>query len=218
MLDLNISNTVKPNITALLTAAEWDGFAQVRLIVDPGALVNTLTIPALAFPTLPRLLVGAGARIGGVSGGGDALYTRTPIEVENYGTISGGGGGGGNGGGANVVRDGQSAFANGGSGGRGAGFQSNSLTILSSTSGGPGTFNQVTTPSWGGGDLGYARAHGGDGGSGGSWRQSGSAGTEGYITGSYMAGSYANPGGGGGAAGLNVNGIEYITWIVRGDA
>ena len=225
-LVLNISNLAYPNISSRLAAANWDGIAPVRLVVDPGAMVNTLAIPAISFPNEIYLLIGAGALVGGVGGinaqsGGDALQTSVPIKIENHGSIKGGGGQGGSGGRATVRRFASTSVAQGGAPGDGQGFFGGSLSIFAATNGSPGDTQTNTTPSgpgeWITGDSGSALAVGGNGGSGGGWRTAGSSGQPGGYAGSYSAAS-AEPGQPGTLAGLNVRGLEFVTWILRGDA
>ena len=225
---LNLSNLANPNISSRLTAASWDGIAPVRLVVDPGALLNTLNIPNITFPNGIFLLVGAGALVGGVRDinggpGGDAITTGVPISIENHGSVKGAGGGGGAGGNASVRRFGSTSSANGGTFGLGQGFRSlASLIVDAETFGANGGVETNTQPAgpgdgWITGDSGSATAYGGKGGGGGAWRSAGAAGAPGAYTGSYSAAT-ANPGQPGKIAGLNVRGIELVTWIVRGDA
>lgn len=226
-LVLNLSNLANPNITSRLTAASWDGIAPVRLVVNPGALLNTLNIPSLTFPNGIFLLVGAGALVGGVRDvnggpGGDAITTSVPLSIENYGSIKGAGGAGGSGGNATVNRFGSTSTAFGGPRGLGQGFQSlGSLIVDAAAAGDNGDVQVNTTPPGGGdwivGDSGSATARGGNGGRGGDWRGAGSAGQAGSYSGSYSSAS-SQPGAAGTAAGLNVRGIANVTWIVRGDA
>lgn len=225
-LVLNISNTATPNIGSLLSAAGWDNVTPVRLVVDPGAAVNTLVIPAISFPGGVNLYVGAGAFVGGLGakrfgGGGDAFTTNVPISIENYGSFKGGGGNGGGGGSATVRRFDSTSNAFGGSGGQGQGF-ANSTTLaiqyLEYGFAGQTLVNTRASPGeWIVGDSGSATAQGGYGGNGGEWRSSGSSGSAGSYSGSYSSAS-AQPGSPGGSAGLNVRNIELVTWIVRGDA
>lgn len=226
-LELNLSNTSNPNVQTRLTSAGWDGFSPVRLIVDAGAMLNTLTIPTISFANGLFLFVGSGALIGGVRGsvgspGGYAIYTRVPMIIENHGSIKGGGGGGGKGGGATVNRFGTSRTAYGGDGAPGQGFISTAtLEIASAVYGYAGGEVTNSTPpgpgDWIAGDSGSATAYGGRGGNGGPWRSPGSSGHNGAYTGSYSSASSTN-GSPGTAAGLNVNGVEFVTWALRGDA
>lgn len=224
---LNLSNTVNPNIQSRLNSAGWDGNSRVKLVVDPSTLLNTLVIPTISFPNDLYILIGQGALTGGVKGtafsaGGDAIYTRVPIFIENYGSIKGGGGGGGPGGEASVTRFGVTKTSDGAYGGEGQGFVDLfSLVVADKSIGGYGSTVTNTTPpgpgEWIIGDTGSATARGGNGGNGGGWRQPGSSGADGTVGGSYSSAS-TSPGRSGYAAGLNINGIQYVTWIVRGDA
>lgn len=217
-LVINISNTIKPNIQTLLTSANWDGGARVKLVVNPSALVNTLNIPSLTFPSGIHLLIGAGALVGGELNGGHAITTSVPISIENYGAIKGGGGRGGQGGSASVNRNRETAGASGGRGGGSQGFESNTLTVGNWAYGTPGQEVQLGDgTSFGPGDVGWARAFGGQGGRGGAWREAGYAGYSGKVAGTYSS-SNVQPGKPGQPAGKNVNGEQHVTWVVRGDA
>lgn len=223
---LNISNLAAPSINTLLAAAGWDAVAPVRLEVNAGALVNTLDIPDRDYPNGLYLYIGAAALIGGLRGGpglrgGFALRTRRRITIENYGSFKGGGGGGGSGGSAWVQRYAGPVWGYGGAGGAGQGFaNAGSLAIVAATPGDGGSSSTDTSSSgggsWGGG-AGSATASGGNGGDGGAWRQPGWGGSSGALSGSYTDG-YSEGGTPGAAAGLNVDGLEHVTWVVRGDA
>lgn len=219
---LNISNTINPNISSLLTAANWNGISPVRLEVDASALVNTLVIPAISFPNGIYLFVGVGALIGGLQGrsgsgqpktGGHAITTNgVAISIENWGAIKGGGGLGGRGGDAsgNWTEYGAPVTVNGtgGDGGFGQGFVAGTLTIATAQNGWNGGYES--------GSGGWAA--GGSGGRGGNWRQAGASGGGGTNGGSGLEGGSTSAGEAGYAAGLNVNGVASVTWVRQGDA
>lgn len=223
-LEINISNTVKPNIQSLLASAGWDGAGHVRLVVDPNAKVNTLTIPALNFPNGLYLYIGAGALVGGRRGStqpaSDALTVNAPITIENHGAIKGGGGRGGDGANAWIERYEGVKWAYGGGGGYGEGFSGDTLDIYPASNGDAG-YSITDSSSQPGGSFGGgggpAYATGGTGGRGGNWRQGGYSGGASSISGNYVRG-YSGPGYSGVDAGKNIVNEHYVTWVLRGDA
>lgn len=219
-LVINITNTVNPNIPALVTAAGWLGTMQKIRIVSTG-LVNTLSIPASLDGADITLDFTSASFVGGTYNGGTAIKTRAHIKARNLGTLAGGGGAGGNGALAWLQRMAnghqQSLECYGGAGGRGQGFAAGSLTVLSAQSGGPGEYKKLSaTGSFGGGGgRGIAELWAGGGGAGGGWGSGGGGSNFASVSGDFdsWSGGGINPGG---AAGKAVDGDSYITWISTG--
>lgn len=220
-LVLDISNTVKPDIPALVQAAGWVGAAQKIRIVN-NALVNTLTIPSSLAGADITLVNAAGARIGGsIMTRSSALTLRTATKIQNLGVISGFGGWGGGGATAWISRvyngTTQSATGSGGGAGQGQGF-GYGLDIFNSSGGSPGTTGTLgATGSFGGGGggRGTASATGGYGGPGGSWGVPGGDGYGGSISGDYDNGSPGAPGVGD-ISGVYIDGASYAIWLATG--
>ena len=228
---LNVTNLVKPNVSALATAQGWLGKVQPLIIVSTG-LVNTLDIPADMDGADILLDLSAASFVGGKYSGGTALKTRAHIKVRNLGTLAGGGGRGGNGGVTNVQFRSPDyipaiSWGYGGAGGAGQGFDTESLTIYAANAGAAGTSSGIVYgSSAGGGPVGgggrpQGQAFGGTGGTGGDWGFPGAGGGVSSTSISAPAGtSYADGGAAfgdsGGAAGKAVDGNSYITWISVG--
>ena len=222
---LDISNTVKPDIAALLSAGGWFGKQQKLRIVN-SALVNTLEIPASLDGADITLVNASAGLIGGVRNAGTAIKTRAPIKIINEGSINGGGGAGGAGGTTNVQFQAPTYYPDvgwgyGGSGGNGQGFGVSDLTVYPATGGSAGTsMGAITGVSQGGGFGGgnaWAQAYGGDGGWGGSWGNAGyiggttsASGAGGYVSGSPVYGSA------GARSGYYVDGNNFVTWLSTG--
>lgn len=226
VLTLDISNTVNPNIPALLSAAGWAGNAQAVRLVNNG-LVNTLNIPSSLGGADLTLVNASGKLIGGVANGGTALTVRAAVKIDNQGTLAGGGGKGERGGDAWVSRTTpggafQYTAGAGDTAGDGQGFAPGSLTILSATAAsGRSSGHLSPTGAFGGGSgRGAADAYGGRGGAGGAWGQPGirdPSGVQGY---GFVSGDYDNSGAGGNfgssPAGKYIDGASYVTWINTG--
>lgn len=150
---------------------------------------------------------GSGFGVNGSVGnpGGTALYTRFPVKIElpASGKIWSGGGGGG-GGGQWVQLSGGFAQDPGGGGGGGAGV------VGGAGGGGAGPVGAEGSPTAGG--VGAVSLHGGRGGNGGSPGVAGGAGNGSISFGSSIL--YA--GGAGGAAGIAIDGVSFITYTVTG--
>lgn len=232
-LVINITNTVRPDIVALVNAAGWLGPVQPIRIVSTG-LVNTLDIPAGALSGSDITLdLSSASFIGGTYNGGTAaLKTRVPIKVSNLGTLAGGGGAGGYGATA-WVRFSAPDFvpASGwgyyGAPGRGQGFAADSLQVLPATSGEAGTNSGTVYGYQAGGGGGFgggvanAQAQGGTGGAGGNWGQNGNTGGGSSTTSTGTAGkSYEHAeypyGADGQSAGYYIDGNSYVTWLATG--
>lgn len=222
---LDISNTVKPDIVALLSAGGWFGKQQKLRIVN-SALVNTLEIPASLDGADITLVNASAGLIGGVRNAGTAIKTRAHIKIDNAGSINGGGGGGGPGGSTSVHFTEPTYYPTrgwgyGGDGGSGQGFGASDLTVYPATGGSAGTSTGAITgvrqgASFGGGND-WAQAYGGDGGWGGNWGNAGytggtasASGTGGYVSGG------ANLGYDGQLAGYYLDGNNFVTWINTG--
>lgn len=221
-LVINITNTVNPNIPALVTAAGWLGTMQKIRIVSTGQ-VNTLDIPASLDGADITLDFTSASFVGGTYNSGTALKTRAHIKVINAGTIAGGGGAGGRGGNAWVQRSifgggSESANGYGGSPGDGQGFVPGSITVRAATVGQAGTEGTLPARSVPGTPTrGSAIATGGDGGDGGGWGSPGqlSPSRDGGVGGDYD--TYGvTAGSGSGLAGLYIDGNSYVTWLLTG--
>ena len=222
---LDISNTVKPDIAALLSAGGWFGKQQKLRIVN-SALVNTLEIPASLDGADITLVNASAGLIGGVRNAGTAIKTRAHIKIDNAGSINGGGGGGGGGGYTNVQFQAPTyipavGWGYGGAGGYGQGFGESNLTIYARSYGAAGTSTGVIYGTRYGGSFGgggeWAQAYGGEGGTGGYWGQAGDNG--GYSStsgvGGYVSGG-AGSGYAGQLAGYYIDGNDFVTWINTG--
>lgn len=222
---LDISNTVKPNIVALLAVGGWFGKQQQLRIIN-SSLVNTLEIPASLDGADITLVNASGGLIGGARNAGTAIKTRAHIKIDNAGSINGGGGGGGSGGNTNVQFQAPTyipdvGWGYGGAGGYGQGFGESNLTIYARSFGAAGTSTGVIYGSYEGGSFGgggeWAQAYGGEGGTGGDWGQAGdiggSASTSGF--GGYVSGG-DNSGYAGQLAGYYIDGNDFVTWINTG--
>ena len=231
VLQLNISNTVNPNINQMLTNAGWNGSAMVELLIGAGSLVNTLVIPTRSFPGGLRLTIGAGARLGGIGGGrgvpsgqagsdgtvgGTALYTRTAITINNGGFISGGGQKGGAGAARWVTYGGGSTRYDSGwaDGGNGQGFVGNSLTIANAESGQTGTYIEYPGAVLGGQTKPWAR--GGDGATGATWGNWSNNGGSGDVGGSYSDSGSSSLAPHPVEAAFAIDGNAYCTYEVLG--
>lgn len=220
VLTLDITNTVNPNISALLTAAGWLGKLQPVRIVNNGN-VNTLDIPASIDGTDITLINPAGKLIGGLVGGGTAIKTRAHIKIDSLGSIFGGGGRGNSGGSCWATRgDGRSASASGGGAGGGQGFGAGSLTVFDATDGYPGNMSYLPpTGVFGGGGASYGPlyVYGGRGGMGGTWGNVGQNHQDRY---GYADGDYSGVGSGEPTpptpGGYYIDGNNYVTWINTG--
>lgn len=219
-LVLEISNTAKPDILALVQAAGWVGTSQKIRLVNTG-LVNTLTIPSSLVGADITLVNAAGARIGGSTWArSTALTLRVATKIQNLGIISGHGGQGGTGATAWISRDAfgatQTATGSGGGPGSGQGFD-HGLTLINYTYGSSGTTGTLgATGSFGGtAGRGTASATGGGGGDGGSWGQAGSPGGAGSISGDYDTGSTGTPSDGV-QPGYYIDGASFATWLATG--
>lgn len=222
---LDISNTVKPDIVALLSAGGWFGKQQQLRIVNNGK-VNTLDIPASLDGADITLVNASAGLIGGVYNGGTAIKTRAHIKIDNAGSINGGGGRGGSGG-STVVQFQAPTYipavgrGYGGAGGDGQGFGESNLTIYARSLGAAGTSTGVIYGSRSGGGFGggaeWAQAYGGGGGPGGDWGLSGNFGGFSRVSGvgGYVSGG-VNPGPSGQRAGYYIDGNSYVTWINTG--
>jgi len=224
--ELDLSGKASPNIASLLSAGGWNTSDRVHLIVRPSQLLNTLVIPSMNFPMGVRLIIGAGAVVGGVRGatgpGGTAIRTEVPIEIDNGGAIYGGGGEGGPGGYVYFKRStGPDAdvmfYAYGGAGGAGQGFDSASVMTVSADAYGAGGSTAFARPSgFGGGDAGTTGT-GGNGGRGGAWGVGGSRGADAALTGEHSYAewpSYTHSNGH--PAGYYIDGNALVTWINTG--
>lgn len=213
-IDINISNTVNPNINTLLTNAGWDGQAKVRLIVNAGTLVNTLVIPTRAYPRGIELHIGAGAIVGGERTSGTAIYTRSNLAIYNSGSVRGGGGDGGEGGRAWAEYGSKRVWGIGGYGGRGEGFAPGTLTITGWSYGSSGSTETYSGAVLGGQTQPWAT--GGSGDRGGAWGTGGVSGDRGTYGGSYSVGGtdFGYPGG---RAGYYIDGTAYTTWPTVGE-
>ena len=222
---LDISNTVKPDIAALLSAGGWFGKQQKLRIVN-SALVNTLDIPASLDGADITLVNASACLIGGVRNAGTAIKTRAHIKIDNAGSINGGGGGGGSGGNTNVQFQAPTyipavGWGYGGAGGDGQGFGDSNLTIYARSFGAAGTSTGVIYGSYAGGGFGgggeWAQAYGGEGGTGGDWGQAGDTGGSASTSGvgGYVSGG-ASPGYAGQLAGYYIDGNDFVTWINTG--
>ena len=222
---LDISNTVKPDIVALLSAGGWFGKQQKLRIVN-SALVNTLEIPASLDGADITLVNASAGLIGGVRNAGTAIKTRAHIKIDNAGRINGGGGGGGPGGTTNVQFRGPTyipavGWGYGGAGGDGQGFDDSTLTIYARRPGAAGTSSGVIQGIRAGGSFGggseWAQAYGGEGGTGGDWGQAGGTGGSASTSGvgGYTSGG-ATPGNAGQLAGYYIDGNNFVTWINTG--
>ena len=222
---LDISNTVKPDIVALLSAGGWFGKQQKLRIVN-SALVNTLEIPASLDGADITLVNASAGLIGGRRNAGTAIKTRAHIKIDNAGRINGGGGGGGSGGNTNVQFQAPTytpavGWGYGGAGGDGQGFGPSNLTIYARSSGAAGTSTGVIYGIRDGGGFGgggeWAQAYGGEGGTGGDWGQAGGTGGSASTSGvgGYVSGG-ANLGYAGQLAGYYIDGNDFVTWINTG--
>lgn len=216
LFDLNLSNKIRPNVTALLTAAGYTGGA-VRLYVAPNANVNTLDLPVL--PAGSILYIGAGALIAPYSYSVPALRVRSALAIENFGAIKGAGGEGGTGGAAQVIKNqgpdaGVLMRAEGGAGSLGQVMTDGTLTPSTVATPVAG-YSLFARPSGFGGDPG-ATATSGRGGYGGQLGLPGSAGIAGAISGYYQSGSSVYAGEPGYSPGPAVAGTAFITWVRKG--
>ena len=219
------ANVYNPNIAALATAAGWSTGGKIDLIINSGVDVARLEIPA-SIPNNTVSITNNG-RIGGVSGGrpeapttgGTGLYVRSRITLTNNGTIFGAGGRGGDGEGMRLCWGGDCHSANGGNGGRGAGFFSTdgSWSIIeyqsSAGAGNPGG-TSTRTPTGYPGDSGstISAGRGGDGGAIGQPGQNGASASTGGSYDSSTPVARTTPG----LAGCYVDGNSNITWIATG--
>ncbi|MFA9283373.1 MULTISPECIES: hypothetical protein [unclassified Comamonas] len=202
-----------PDIAALARARGWNGYSPIICTINSGVDIATLSISGIPHDCLTIINRG---RIGGVLNGGNALYTRTRIRIDNTsGTVFGGGGLGGGGGSYLIQNPNSSSYrasGNGGSGGNGAGFSSSGVVTMSNAqSGFSGSSQQLGGPSTG--SLGVS--YGGRGGYGGSLGQAGSIGSNGSASGNYTLIQVYQPSQGQ-PAGLYVDGASFVTWIVEG--
>lgn len=222
---LDISNTVKPDIVALLSAGGWFGKQQQLRIVNNG-MVNTLEIPASLDGADITLVNPVGKLIGGTSNSGTAIKTRAHIKIDNAGSINGGGGGGGSGGNTNVQFQAPTyipavGWGYGGAGGYGQGFGESNLTIYARGLGAAGTSTGVIYGTREGGGFGgggeWAQAYGGEGGTGGDWGLGGNSGGFSSVSGvgGYVSGGVSS-GYGGLLAGYYIDGNSYVTWLATG--
>ena len=222
---LDISNTVKPDIVALLSAGGWFGKQQQLRIIN-SSLVNTLEIPASLDGADITLVNASAGLIGGVRNAGTAIKTRAHIKIDNAGSINGGGGGGGSGGNTNVQFQAPTyipavGWGDGGAGGDGQGFGESNLTIYARRFGAAGTSTGVIYGTRDGGGFGgggeWAQAYGGEGGTGGDWGQAGGTGGSASTSGvgGYTSGG-ATPGNAGQLAGYYIDGNNFVTWINTG--
>lgn len=211
---LTIAASVRnPDVYALATAAGWSGSGLIRLTINAGVDVATLTIPN-SIPSGLLTIINNG-RIGGVLNGGTALTVRSNATVINNGTIFGGGGNGGAGAWKAIFRGtGYVATGSAGSGGNGAGFTSSgSVAMVGQTSGTAGSPQTIGGPSIGGTTQGTAT--GGRGGDGGAIGVQGQPGNYGTTSGTFESQSDGTPGAGG-AAGNYIDGNVYVAWQVPG--
>lgn len=178
----------------------------ITVIIEPGVTVNASAPGGTAFntgimPTGSKVKLinrgairggggngGVGADLSGVAcldqnnetsgaAGGNAIITRVPITIENYGTIAAGGGGGGGGGGIVLVRPGGGGGGGAGSpaGFGGPGGTSTGLCLVGNCVN--GIAGTLTT----GGAGGACGAN--DGGTGGGLGAAGTAGVAGAVGG-----------------------------------
>ena len=129
-----------PNVTAILTAAGWDGdAAEIVLTIDSGVKIGSASpaTPSLIMPAFPAESVvtlvnngkimgaggngGAGAPIGGTAlpgrPGGTALRVQSSVTIQNAGQVYGGGGGGGGSGWWSIKDDSVPGYSGGGGAG-----------------------------------------------------------------------------------------------------
>lgn len=200
---LNISaNSVNPDIRALCVAGGWNQFSGVLVNVT-AARVNRIALGSSSFPGGIEIYLSPSTWLG--TDGAAALSTSVPVTMDNRGTIAGVGGSGGRGE-TFYYSSSPVQYVDGGLGGSGQMFASNSTTILSASIGQPGesvNFDGVHT------------AIGGRGGTGGSWGDGGGTGLLGADnSGGIINGSF--PPTAGSAGGLAVSGNSYITWKSTG--
>ncbi|MEQ9269652.1 MAG: hypothetical protein RLO14_13900, partial [Marinobacter salarius] len=211
------------SVLAELSAAGWDGVTptSVKVVVEQDIVVggSSTSSYAISFAGLPEgstaILVNNGdiiGRYGAVSGGagGHAVKTEVPLKLYNYGKIFAGGGGGVTAGNVTVYgvashrRGNGDCFddygawcrANGGIGGRGAGWYSNGLYYSSPVNGTGGSSCTAGGTSDGCPNARVARATSGAGTSGGG------LGFEADV---------------GGAAGYAFSGFNLIDFVVPGE-
>ena len=217
-LVLDISNTVNPNISALLSAAGWNNRAPVRLVVAPSAKVNQLVVPEIDYPQGLSLMVGAGALMSSYTAA--VIRTRRPIAITNLGSIHAPGGSGGDGASVWVQKNsgpdaGVPQWGYGGTGGAGQRMASGGLTVQAAQVGSAGSTGTAASSGFGGDYPAYA--YGGYGGGGGAFGQSGSAGSGGTVSGGYSAASGNVAGFSGNLPGIYIDGDAYVTWVNKGD-
>lgn len=144
--------------------------------------------------------------------GGPAFYTRQAIDLDNTGaSIKGGGGGGGGGGSGAGLGDNQTG--GGGGGGGGAGRTAGGAGLGETTAAAPGSDGSPGTLTAGGAPGSGGTEGGGVGGDGGTGGAPGTAGGNGVNSGS---GIITTSGQTGGAAGIAIDGISFITVIASG--
>jgi len=213
---LNVTASVaSPNFRQMALNAGWNGNAPLVINIT-APLVNTVRFFAgESYPQGVTLRIGAGARVGGVRGGGAAITTAVPITIDNLGIISGSGGSGGQGASISGSWAGVSKTSVGGSGSPGQGFQdSASLTIVPAGTGSAGQYVQFDNEVIG---TNYPWIQAPQGGPGGSW---GGPGGDGGATGSSGNGASitgtTSPATSGSYPGAAVAGNSLVTWINTG--
>lgn len=248
--DVVSASMLNYNLNDRAVAAGWNQVLPLiaTVTVNSGVVVGSAatTTPAFTVNTVPsgsslRLNVSPGAYIvgrggdGGYGGGdqpdmyqpglggGPALWTSSPISIDNQGVIGGGGGGGGGGGIGSWTHVNEygtplwTMYACGGGGGGGAGNVAGACARNGDGTGGWLDINGGGTVTGSGGTL----TLGGVGGAAGSSLE-GSAGVGGTGGNLGQAGASGGTGTGGhvgrtgGAGGQAVIGNSYITWIATG--
>jgi hypothetical protein len=221
---LSTSNTNGFSLSGWLSGQGWNGSQSVKGVIQvncyqggSGIGLNVGTMPS---DSRVFVRISANNRIQGQGGNGGtrgcgnggngstALYTRTPIAVNNQGGIFGGGGGGG--GGNNGTCSGTGTYYYG--------------CMKGSTCSGQYTYYYGVNGGGGGGGAGYPAGSGVDGGGNGN-ADSGGGGAGGSGCGSAGGGNGGNPGEdgqtsscSGGTRGAYIDGASYVySWEANGD-
>lgn len=220
---LSTSNTNGFNLSSWLTGQGWNGSQAVKGVVQVNCYQGGgtgMTIGALPADSRVFVRISANNRIQGPGGnggtrgcgngaaGGTALYTRTPVAINNQGAMFGGGGGGGGGNNGTCSATGTYYYG----------------CMKGQTCSGQYTYYYGVNGGGGGGGAGYPAGAGVDGGGNGN-ANAGGGGGGGSGCGSAGGGNGGGPGAdgsasscSGGARGAYIDGASYVyDWQATGD-